>query len=88
MSMPPAVVTLLTQDDCRLCEHAKEVLTRVGQDHQLRVEEIPLSSDRGRALATEGGVMFAPGVFVDGRPFGFGRLSERKLRRSLAARSA
>ena len=88
MSMPPTVVTLLTQDGCRLCEHAKEVLTRVAQDHPLRVEEIQLSSDRGRALATEGGVMFAPGVFVDGRPFGFGRLSERKLRRSLASRTA
>lgn len=87
MSAPPTVVTLLTQNDCRLCEQAKDVLARVGQDHPLRVEEVALSSDRGRALATEGGVMFAPGVFVDGRPFGFGRLSERKLRRSLAART-
>jgi glutaredoxin len=88
MSAPPTVVTLLTQDDCRLCEHAKEVLGRVGQDHPLHVEEIELTSDRGRALAAEAGVLFAPGVFVDGRPFGFGRLSERKLRRSLASRTA
>ena len=88
MSNPPAVITLLTQDDCSLCEHAKKVLGRVGQDHPLQVEEIALNSERGRTLATEAGVMFAPGIFIDGRPFGFGRLSERKLRRSLAPRTA
>ena len=88
MSNPPAVITLLTQDDCSLCEHAKNVLGRVGQDHPLQVEEIALNSERGRTLATEAGVMFAPGIFIDGRPFGFGRLSERKLRRSLAPRTA
>lgn len=88
MTAPPAVVTLLTQEDCRLCEHAKEVLGRVGQDHPLRVEEIELTSDRGRALAAGAGVLFAPGVLVDGRPFSFGRLSERKLRKSLASGTA
>jgi hypothetical protein len=28
-------------------------------------------------------VLFAPGVLVDGAPFSYGRLSERKLRRTL-----
>jgi hypothetical protein len=32
--------------------------------------------------------MFAPGVLVDGRPFTYGRLSERKLRRALERMSA
>jgi hypothetical protein len=36
-----------------------------------------------RALATSAGVLFAPGLLVDGRPFGYGRLSERRLRRAL-----
>jgi hypothetical protein len=30
--------------------------------------------------------MFAPGVLVDGEPFSYGRLSERKLRRELRRR--
>ena len=30
--------------------------------------------------ATGAGVMFAPGILLDGQPFGFGRLSERALR--------
>jgi hypothetical protein len=78
------VVTLLTQEDCALCEHAKQVLARVSADHALQVTEIDLAGERGRALAIEAGVLFAPGILLDGRPFGHGRLSERKLRRALA----
>ncbi len=76
-------ITLLTQADCALCEHAKGVLDRVGADHPLEVTEIDLASEHGRALAARAGVLFAPGVLVDGRPFGYGRLSERRLRREL-----
>ena len=76
-------VTLLTQADCALCEHAKRVLGRVGDDYPLEVTEIDLASEQGRDLATRAGVVFAPGVLVDGRPFGYGRLSERRLRRAL-----
>ena len=76
-------VTLLTQADCALCEHAKGVLARVGADHPLEITEIDLASEPGRALATRAGVLFAPGLLVDGRPFGYGRLSERRLRRAL-----
>jgi glutaredoxin len=81
-------ITLLTHADCALCEHAKEVLARVGEDHPLEVTEIDLASGEGRALADQARVMFAPGVLVDGRPFGYGRLSERKLRRALERMSA
>lgn len=78
-------VTLLTAPDCTLCEHAKRVLSDVGREHPLEVEEVRLDSDRGRALASEHGVLFAPGVLLDGRAFAHGRLSERKLRKVLAA---
>lgn len=37
----------------------------------------------GVATATSAGVMFAPGILLDGRPFGYGRPSERELRRTL-----
>ncbi len=76
-------VTLLTQADCALCDHAKRVLALVGQDYPLEVTEIDLASEPGRALAAGAAVVFAPGVLVDGRPFGYGRISERKLRRVL-----
>ena len=79
----PTEVTLLTQSDCGFCDHAKEVLERVSADHPLRVTEVDLGSEEGRELAEHAGVMFAPGVLLDGHPFSFGRLSERKLRRTL-----
>ncbi len=76
-------ITLLTQAGCALCEHAKQVLARVSADHPLEVTEIDLASEHGRSLAARAGVLFAPGVLVDGRPFGYGRISERRLRRAL-----
>ena len=83
------IVTLLTQADCGLCEHAKTVLDRVQHDPatpvQLRVVDVDLGSDEGRRLAGEAGVLFAPGILLNGKPFAHGRLSERKLRRALQA---
>ena len=76
-------ITLLTQADCGYCEHAKAVLARVGADHPLEVTEIDITGEEGRALAARAGVVFAPGLLVDGRPFGYGRISERRLRRTL-----
>lgn len=86
--MEPRRITLLTQSECHLCDHAKRVLARVRVDHPIEIEEINLSTDEGQRLATGAGVMFAPGIFVDGRPFGFGRLSERKLRKALTRPSS
>jgi glutaredoxin len=81
-------VTLLTQTDCALCEHAKQVLSRVAGDVELEIRTVDLSSEEGHRLATSAGVLFAPGVLLDGEPFSFGRLSERKLRRALRGRPA
>lgn len=76
-------VTLLTSEDCLMCQYAKKVLADVGRDHLLDVEEVALDTERGRRLAAEHGVLFAPGVLLDGQAFAYGRLSERKLRRAL-----
>lgn len=84
----PTRITLLVQENCVLCGQAKDVLTRVGDDFPLLVQEVDLGSDEGRRLAQQGGVMFAPGVFVDDQMFGFGRLSEKKLRRTLQRRGS
>lgn len=80
-----SAITLLTQPNCALCEHAKQVLARVATDIPLTVTEIDLGSQEGRALAGQADVLFAPGVLLDGRSFCSGRLSERKLRKALNA---
>lgn len=78
-------VTLLTQDDCRLCEDAKAVLAKLSIEQPLRVLEVPFGSAVGRELSIRHGILFAPGVLLDDVAFGHGRLSERKLRRALQA---
>jgi glutaredoxin len=82
----PFAVILLTQDQCGFCDHAKQVLTRLAADYPLQVTEIGLADEEGQTLARTAGVLFAPGVLVEGTPFSFGRLSERKLRRALDQR--
>ena len=75
---------MLTQPDCRLCEHAATVLTRVAHDHPLTVETLRLDTERGSELGMRHGVAFAPGVLLEGTLFSYGRLSERRLRRHLS----
>lgn len=76
-------VTLLTTTDCGLCEQAKEVLQRLSAEFGLTVRQVDVATDDGRELAQRAGMAFPPGVLIDGVPFSYGRLSERKLRRAL-----
>ena len=76
-------VVLLTQKDCAFCDQAHEVLTRLQSEFTLKITTLDIDSEDGTQMASEGGVMFSPGLFVDGKPFAYGRLSERKLRKHL-----
>lgn len=78
--------TLLTKADCALCEQAKAVLQRMAEEGSLSVELVDVNSARGQRLAAASGMAFPPALLLDGDPFGYGRLSERKLRRELAKR--
>ena len=81
------VITLLTQTSCSFCEQAKETLARLSQEESFETEEMSLETEDGRVLGERYGVLFAPGILVDGEFFSFGRLSERKLRRELQRRN-
>lgn len=78
---------LLTQEQCAFCRHAKEVLARLEGEFPLSVSELDIASVEGRELAERAGMLFPPGLYLDGEPFGYGRISERKLRRELQRRS-
>lgn len=82
----PIEVTLLTQIDCTFCDAAKEILARVGNEYPLQLREVDLATPEGQRLGASAGILFAPGVLLDGAAFSYGRLSERKLRRALARR--
>ena len=79
-------VLVLTREDCAFCEQAKEILTRLAAEYPLTVATLDLHSPAGQALALRGGVLFPPGIFLDGAAFSYGRPSERRLRRELERR--
>jgi len=76
-------VVLLTKGDCGMCEQAKEVLQRLAPEYRLDLREVTLESEEGKRLALKAGAPFPPVVFLNGEPFSYGRLSERKLRKAL-----
>jgi glutaredoxin len=79
-------VTLLTQENCAFCDEAKEVLDRLSADYPISVNTLDLATPEGQRLAWQGGVMFPPGIFLDGEAFSYGRPSEKRLRREFERR--
>ena len=74
---------LLTRENCGFCEQAKEILERLSREYWISITTLPMDSPEGQELATKGGLLFPPGILIEGEPFSYGRLSERKLRREL-----
>lgn len=81
-------ITVLTQTSCTYCDKAKEILDRLALDFSFNLSEISLETDEGKRLAIKNGVMFAPGILIDGDLFSFGRLSEKKLKSKLELEGA
>lgn len=71
----------ITGPDCHLCEHGREVLDAL----EVERREISRDSDEAGTLAGRGiPLSFLP-VLTDGtRVIGYGRLSEKRLRKELA----
>lgn len=78
-------ITILTQESCPSCVTAKSTLAQIKGEYPVEVVEIPLGTEEGRELAKRVGIVFAPGILIDGELFSYGRLSEKKLRRHLSA---
>ena|SRR2546421_9908968 len=80
-------VLLVTQQQCAFCVQAKDLLTRLAREYELSVSTLDVQSPQGEALALHSGLLFPPGIFLDGTLFCYGRPSERKLRQELARRN-
>lgn len=81
-------VLLVTAEHCHFCAHAKEVLARVTERYPVTVSEVAWTSEEGRRLTERDGILFPPGIYLDGRFFGYGRLSGGKLNKWLRERQA
>lgn len=81
-------VLLVTAEACHFCAHAKHFLGRLAERYPLAVSEISWTSEEGRRLAERDGILFPPGIYLNGAFFGYGRLSEGKLQKWLRERRA
>ena len=77
---------MLTQPACGFCDDAKELVALLGHDYALSTRELSLTDGEGRALAERAGVLFAPGILLDGELLAHGRPSERRIRREIERR--
>ena len=71
-------LVLLTAPDCHMCGHGRGVLDALGVPWR----EVSTSSAEGRELESSAPPM-RPVLYADGRVIGYGRLSERRIRRQL-----
>jgi glutaredoxin len=83
-----SVIVVLTQAGCVYCDDAQDVAARLAREFGLRVMSLDLDAPEGRAMADRGGILFPPGIFLDGDAISYGRPSERRLRRIVEGRLA
>ncbi len=76
-------LTLGTSADCHLCDHARSIAHRLAADLDTSIEEIAWESPEAQ-LVRRDGVPFPPALYADDELLGYGRISERGVRRRLA----
>ena len=64
------------------------MLERLRAEYPLTIEVRDLAESASQQLAIRHGLLFAPGIIVDGAAAGYGRPSEGRLRKLLDARKA
>ena len=82
-SAHPIHVLLVTSSGCHFCREADHLLEKLGRRFSLDIERIDLTSGRGSAIARQCRVPFPPALLINGEYHGHGRISERKLTRTL-----
>lgn len=73
-------VLILVQAGCHFCHDAQALLDRLAGEYPLRIHTLDMGTPEGEKTALESGLLFPPGILLQGRPFCYGRPSEGKLR--------
>lgn len=81
-------VLVLVQAECVFCAKALVLLDRLAREYDLHVTTRDLNTVEGQDAALRDAILFPPGIFLNGQPFSYGPISERKLRRELDRRLA
>ncbi|MEP6973785.1 MAG: thioredoxin family protein [Actinomycetota bacterium] len=79
---------LLQSEGCAFCDTAEEIVQRLATEFDAEVVTMDLATADATALAQRAGVLFPPGILLDGELICYGRPSERRLRRELERRAS
>ena len=73
----------VTAPNCHFCEEGWSIVQRLGAETGLSVERIDWDSTKAAELAGHATAMFPPALYLGQKLLGYGRLSERRLRKLL-----
>lgn len=76
-------ILILVQEGCHFCRDAQAMLGRLAREYPLSVHTLDMRMAEGERVALQAGLLFPPGILLQGRPFCYGRPSEGKLRRGI-----
>ena len=76
-------VLVLVQHGCHFCRDAELLLARLANEYPLQVRTLSIRTPEGERVALEAGLLFPPGILLQGKPLCYGRPSEGKLRRGI-----
>lgn len=76
-----STLVYITATDCHLCADGRAIVARLADEIGAPVRELDWDGVEARALLERGGALFPPALYLDDRLLGFGRLSERRLRK-------
>lgn len=71
----------ITAKNCHLCSDGRPIVARLAEESRAPVRELDWDGAEAQALLKRGGALFPPALYLDDRLLGFGRLSERRLRK-------
>ncbi len=74
----------ITAPGCHLCERGRPIVAALAAENGFDVREVDWDDAAAREATERDGVLFPPAVYLDERLLGYGRLSERRLRKQVA----
>lgn len=79
-------VVVLTQKNCVFCDLAQSILKALSAEYPIEMSTLSFDTLEGQELALSSGILFAPGILMDGEAVCYGRPSEKKLRKEFEHR--
>ncbi len=75
----------LTSPDCHLCERGRDIAEKLADEAGIELVELTWTEPWARERIERDAVAFPPALYLEDRLLGYGRLSERRLRKLVMA---